>query len=191
MAQTQINFQKISWQQLEKDSLTLFPKALDKIHEDDREIDTIVSISRGGDVIARMFSDFLDNMPISHITIQAYKGVKKEKETVISEVPSADFKNKTILLIDEVSDTGAALKVASDYLKTKSPKKIYTLTPYIKPYTKFKPDFWKISVDAWIIFPYEVKETATAFTNLFGTKEHAKEKLMEVGFEAWEVDAVL
>lgn len=91
MTQTQINFQKISWQQLEKDCLTLFPKALEKVHDDDREIDTIVSISRGGDVIARMFSDFLDNLPISHITIQAYKDLKKEKQTIISEAPSADF----------------------------------------------------------------------------------------------------
>ncbi len=191
MTQTQIAFQKISWEQLEKDCLTLFPKVIEKVHSDDREIDTIVSISRGGDVIARMFSDFLDNMPISHITIQAYKDLKKEKKTVISEEPSADFKNNTILLIDEVSDTGAAFKVAIDYLHSKSPKKIYTISPYIKPYTTFKPDFWKISIDAWIIFPYEVKETAAAFMNLFGTKEHAKDKLLEVGFKPWEVDAVL
>lgn len=191
MAKTQITFQKISWQQLEKDCLTLYPKVIETVHGDDRDIDTIVSISRGGDVIARIFSDFLDNMPISHITIQAYKDLQKEKKTVISEVPSADFKNKTILLIDEVSDSGAAFKVAYEYLKSKFPKKIYTLSPYIKPYTSFKPDFWKISVDAWIIFPYEVKETASAFMNLFGTKEHAKDKLIEVGFDPWEVDAAL
>ncbi len=191
MTQSQINFQKISWQQLEKDCLTLSPKIIEKVHEDDREIDCIVSISRGGDVIARIFSDLYDNLPISHIALQAYKDLKKEKQTVIVETPTADFKDKTILLIDEVSDTGAALKVAYDYLKTRLPKKIYTVTPYIKPYTTFKPDFWKISIDAWIIFPYEVKETASAFHNLFGTKEHAKEKLLEVGFENWEVEAVL
>ncbi len=181
---SELKFKKISWVQLERDCLNLYPKVKDK------NIDIIVSISRGGGVVARIFSDLLGNLHISQITITGYQDLKKQKKTVITEEPPTDFKGKTLLIVDEVSDTGTALSVAIDYFKKKSPKKVYTLTPYIKPHTKMKPDFWTANIDAWIIFPYELRETAVAFLKMFG-KEHAKRKLRQVGLEPWEIETVL
>ncbi|OGK13696.1 hypothetical protein A3A93_01055 [Candidatus Roizmanbacteria bacterium RIFCSPLOWO2_01_FULL_38_12] len=178
-------FYKLSWVKLERDCLELYSQVKDK------NIDLIVSISRGGIVVARIFSDLLDNLHISQITITGYEDLKKQKKTVITEEPPTDFKNKTLLIVDEVSDTGAALDVAKKYFQKKSPKKIYTLTPYIKPHTKTIPDFWKQNIDAWIIFPYELRETARAFIKMFGGRKHAKKKLIEVGLERFEIDAII
>ena len=182
---SELKFHKISWSQLEHDCLDLYPKVKDK------KIDIIVSISRGGGIVARIFSDLLGNLHISQITITGYEDLNKKKKSTITEEPTTDFKNKTLLIVDEVSDTGDAFILACEYFQKKSPKKIYTLTPYIKPHTKIHPDFWKKSIDAWIIFPYELKETAQAFVKMFGKVEHAKAKLLEVGLEPWEVETVL
>lgn len=181
---SQITFQKISWEQFEKDCIGLSKKLRDV------PVDTIVSISRGGLVVARIVSDLL-NLPISHITITSYKDFEQRKIPKITETPSTEFYNKTILLIDEVSDSGLTFEHALEYFKKANAKKVYTLAPYIKPKTKYKPDFYLTSINAWIIFPYELRETTDAFIKMFQTKEHTKEKLLQVGFEKWEIDSVL
>lgn len=48
------------------------------------------------------------------------------------------------------------------------------------------PDFWKEKIDAWIIFPYEIKETKEAFSKLYA-KQEALNKLRELGFNDWEI----
>ena len=182
---TQLKFEKISWKQMERDCLQLYTSRLK-----DLKVDRIISISRGGSVISRIFSDLLNNPAISHITISSYKDLNKKSIPLITEIPKKDFKNEIILLVDEVSDTGITFEIAEKHLMEHCPKKIYTLSPYIKPHSKYKPHYWQKSIDAWIIFPYEVRETIDAFMKMFGTKEHALKKLLEVGFEQWEIEAV-
>lgn len=186
MTSTALTFQKISWAQMERDCLELYKSKLKNL-----KVDRIISISRGGTVVSRIFSDLLGNVPISHITISSYKDMKKQTKPLITEIPRTDFKNQTILIVDEVSDTGATFDIAEKHLNEHHPKKIYTLSPYIKPHTKYHPDFWEKSIDAWIVFPYDVRETTEAFIKMFGSKNHALEKLLEVGFEKWELDPVL
>jgi hypothetical protein len=183
---SQLKFEKISWKQMEQDCLELYKSKMT-----DLKVDRIISISRGGTVVSRIFSDLLNNTTISHITISSYKGMQKQSVPLVTEIPKTDFKNETILIIDEVSDTGATFEIAEKHLKEHHPKKIYTLSPYIKPHTKYKPDFWQKNIDAWIIFPYDVRETTEAFIKMFGSKTRALEKLLEVGFEKWEIDSVL
>ena len=186
MPESQLKFQKISWVQMEKDCLELYNSKLKDI-----KVARIISISRGGIVASRIFSDLLGNAPISHITISSYDGMKKLSAPVVTEIPKKDFKNQTIIIVDEVSDTGATFEIAEKHIKDHNPKKIYTLSPYIKPHTKYKPDFWQKNIDAWIIFPYDVRETTEAFIKMFGSKTRALEKLLEVGFEKWEIESVL
>jgi hypoxanthine phosphoribosyltransferase len=183
---SEIKFHKLSWVQFERDCLELFKKKVKGTH-----IDRIVSISRGGTVPSRIFSDLLGTIAISHITISSYKDMHKVDKPIVTEEPRTDFKDQTILIIDEVSDTGATFELAVEHLKKHNPKKIYTLSPYIKPKTTFKPDFWIKNIDAWIIFPYDVSETTEGFVKMFGDLEHAKAKLLEVGFEPWEIEAVM
>ncbi|CAN5116484.1 phosphoribosyltransferase [soil metagenome] len=177
-------FHKLSWTQFEKDCLALYPKIKHIT------FDCIVSISRGGTVVSRIISDLLETLPISHITISSYHDLKKLDKPILTEESNRDFTDHTVLLIDEVSDTGETFHVAVDYLKKKGVKKIYTLSPYIKPHTTFHPDFWTQSIDAWIIFPYDILETAQGFIKMLGSKEEAQKKLLEVGFEPWELDVV-
>jgi len=151
------------------------------------EVDTIVAISRGGLVVSRILSDFL-NKPISSITITSYENLDKVKEPFIDETPSKLFKHESILIVDEVSDTGKTFERATNYFKNFPVKHIYTAAPYIKPKTQFTPNFWVKKLDAWIVFPYEVRETAEAFQKIFIDSEKTQQKLTEVGLASWETE---
>lgn len=182
----EISFHKLTWTDLQRDCLTLYKKHLTNLH-----IDLIVSISRGGTVVSRIFSDLLGSISISHIAISSYKDLKKQKHPQILETPNTSYKNESILLVDEVSDTGETFHLAKKFLSTHFPLKIYVLSPYIKPQTKFLPDFWEKNIDAWIVFPYDIRETAEGFVKQFGSKQKAAEKMYELGFAKEEVELFL
>lgn len=176
-----MKFHKLSWNQYEKCCLNLAKKLVGV------KIDKIVAISRGGLVAARILSDLL-SIPISHITIESYKRLKQKKYAAITEVPSTNFNNMRILIVDEIADSGKTFKRALSYFKNFHLKKIYTLALIIKSHTKPLPNFWARKIDAWVIFPYEVRETYNAFVKLFRSKEKAREKMLEVGFKRWEIE---
>lgn len=177
-----MKFIKISWEKYERDCIAL----ANKIRSSKLEIDKIVAISRGGLPAARIFSDLLD-LPISHITIESYKDLKQKKQTRITEIPKKSFANKKLLLVDEIADSGKTFTRARGYYKQFKNCQIITLALYIKPITKPLPDLWHERFDGWVIFPYEIKETYYAFVKLFKSPQKASEKMLEVGFEEWEI----
>jgi hypothetical protein len=176
-------FVKISWETYAKDCL-LLSKKIKGI-----KIDKIIAISRGGLVAARIFSDLL-SLPISHMTISSYTDWKQQTEPMITEVPMRVFRDETILIIDEVSDTGKTFKRALSYFKNFPVKKIYTLSPYIKPKTAFTPDFWQKNINSWIIFPYDLKETYEAFIKIYKSREKTIAEMRNLGFKKWEMENI-
>jgi hypoxanthine phosphoribosyltransferase len=174
-----MEFQRITWQQLEKDCIALAKKI------GHTKIDEIVCISRGGLVPARILSDLL-NLKISTIAIESYASMQQVKEPVVTHFLPETYKHETILLVDEISDTGKTFERALSYLKTLPIKKIYTVAPYIKPHTTFIPDFWEVSTTKWVIFPYDIRETKESFMKLF-PKDEVRKKLIELEIEDWEM----
>jgi uncharacterized protein len=173
-----MNFSKISWKQYESDCLSLAKR----LH--DLKVDKIIAISRGGLVVARCMSDLL-GVPISHMTISSYENLKQEKEPLITEAPMKTFENEVILIVDDICDTGKTFERALSYFNNFPVKKIHTLSLHLKSHSCFIPDFWAEKNDNWVIYPYEIRETTEAFKKMF--KDKAKEKLLAVGFEEWEI----
>jgi hypoxanthine phosphoribosyltransferase len=178
-----MRFFKLSWEQFYKDCLFLGKK----IKESKVKIDRLIAISRGGLIPARVLSDFLQ-LPISNIVISSYTNLKQLKEPEIIEVSKIDLNDKSILIVDEVSDTGKTFVRALKYFKKKPVKNIFTCAPYIKPKTKFFPNFYQKIIDAWIVFPYDLRETYEAFLKEEKDKEKAIEKMKKVGFSSFELD---
>ena len=179
-----ISFHKLSLQDVERDCIGLART----IPPD--SIDTIVAISRGGLVFARILSDLL-NKPISHITITSYDDLQKTKVPFIDETPSKMFRGESILIVDEICDTGKTFERAKSYFENFPLRKIFTATPYLKPHATFVPDFWVKKVEGWIVFPYELRETAEAIQKMTGDREKTVERLTAIGFEEWETEAVV
>ncbi|KKP66149.1 MAG: Purine phosphoribosyltransferase [Candidatus Roizmanbacteria bacterium GW2011_GWA2_35_19] len=176
-----MKYVKISWDKLEKDCISLVNKLGNK------KFDRIICISRGGLPWARVLSDFL-KLPISHLAVESYADLKQIKRPVVTESPKDLPRPEKWLVVDDVSDTGDTFALVVEHLKKYRTKKIFTVSPYIKPKTKFIPDFYVESIDAWIIFPYEIRETYEAFLKIYKTSKKAKQMLLKNGLKNWEIE---
>ncbi|MDT7886609.1 MAG: phosphoribosyltransferase [Thermoproteota archaeon] len=185
-------FYVLKWSVFYKDIVRLYKK----IKGDNYKPDIIVAIARGGWVVGRIISDLLEVNQVTDLHITFYTNVYSTlKEPIILEGIGKDIKNKKILVVDDVSDTGESLIKAIDYLRSFNPLIIKTATVYIKPWTKFIPDYYIKSIDKWIIYPYEVKETIEKLKNKWLNENKSSEwienKLIEIGIPKWQVKEFL
>ena len=118
--------------------------------------DLIVGVCRGGWAPARVMSDLLENANTASIRIEFYlaPGVTARKP-VISQAIMVPVKGANVLVVDDVSDTGESLKVSVEHLDVCGARAIKTATLYYKPQSIFKPDFFMVQTEQWIIFPWE------------------------------------
>jgi len=170
----------ITWQQFHHLCFVL-----SKQLELEPSFDTIVSISRGGHVISRILSDFL-KLNVLNVTIQSYKDINKRQETKITQKIGLSLKNKHILLIDEIVDTGLTLKKALNYLKRLGPSRVTSTALHVKPRTTIYPDFYATTTEKWVVYPYEVRETIESIrlilTSTKTNKSDFKKLLLNNGF---------
>jgi len=85
----------------------------------------ILCILKGAVPFLKDLCDNLNiNFDIYFIDINSYKGMERNKIT--SENITFQVKDKNILVIDDICDTGHTLKYLSDQLKNKDPKSLFT-----------------------------------------------------------------
>ncbi|GIU71605.1 MAG: phosphoribosyltransferase [Candidatus Nitrosocaldaceae archaeon] len=135
-------------------------KLAEDIIDDDYNIDTIIGVSRGGLIPARIFADIFDIHDIFIITAQYYIDINKRLDKPIININTAieKLKGKNVLIVDDITDTGNTMLALIDILKDKADN-IKTLTLYKKPKSVFKPDYYSEVTDEWIVFPWERCET--------------------------------
>ncbi len=125
--------------------------------------DTIVAILRGGVVIARLLSDFLDVRDIRSIRVVHYDALDVKKGAEVVEPLPTRLDGKRVLLVDDVADTGDSLIVAREHLLKKGAKEVKIATMHYKPWSKLKPDFYSEETEAWVIYFWEYAETVRYF----------------------------
>ena len=151
-----MEYVKLSWDDIEK----LTKKLAEKIKKSRFKFDWIVGISRGGLVPARIISDYFDCPRLAVMRVEFYKSVGKTRDFPrITQPLQVRIKGKNVLVVDDVADTGRSLIVADDHIKRKGAKEIKIATLHYKPVSIFKPDFYVEKTNAWIIYPWEKKET--------------------------------
>ncbi|MEM3003201.1 MAG: phosphoribosyltransferase [Candidatus Nitrosocaldaceae archaeon] len=141
----------LTWNDIYFKSLEL----AERVIRDGKVIDVIVGISRGGLVLARIFSDILDIKDLYIISAKYYKSIGERLEKPIIDI-RLDIKNKNILLIDDLADTGMTLNIICEELKKNN--NVITLTLYKKSISIFEPDYYLEIEDRWIIFPWDICE---------------------------------
>lgn len=154
-----MEYYAVSWQRLHS---TVFELS-QKIEKSKEKFDLIVAISRGGLTISHIVSDFL-RLPITTFTISTYKDFKQHKVPEITLKIGNKLHNKKIILVDDVSDTGKTFIRGIEYLKSLGADHIRTASPFIKPWTKFIPDYYDREIDKWIIFPFDMRESVDTIT---------------------------
>ncbi|MEB3774111.1 MAG: hypothetical protein GSR86_04195 [Desulfurococcales archaeon] len=121
--------------------------------------DVIIGIMRGGIVPARLIADALGVDDITVMEIKLYKSMGvKTAQPYIRQPLVRELKDKEVLVVDDISDSGLSLQLALQAISLYSPSSIVTATLYVKPWTRLYPDYYSRVTDKWVIFPWEKHE---------------------------------
>ena len=157
----ELQFEAPSWNQIYDMLLDL----ADRIRKDGFKPNIIVGVSRGGWLPARIMSDLLNNPNLANVRAEFYLGGAKTKyEPSLTQPISVTVAGKTVLIVDEVADTGKSLKLVKEHSIEQGAAEARTATVYCKPWSIRKPDYYSKKTHNWIVFPWEVKETVRNIT---------------------------
>jgi hypoxanthine phosphoribosyltransferase len=142
--------------------------------------DSIVAVSRGGLVPARIVSDVLgvDDLVVLRSRLWGIGGrVREEPEVKAHE--ELNPSGKSVLVVDEVVDTGATLSRIVRLLKELGAAEVKTAVIHYKASSSFKPDYYVERVEkwAWIFYPWSFSET------LYGLAKQAGGDVYESAFK--------
>ncbi len=155
-------------------------KVAEKIWKSGFNPDILVGIARGGWIVARLLSDFLDNSNVTSIRIEFYKGIAETGEKPqITQPLIVDVKDKRVLICDDVADTGHSLIAAVEHVKEHGAKDVKVATLHLKPWSAYKPDYFVVETDAWIIYPWEIRETISKLVSKLKSEKKSKEAIRE------------
>lgn len=164
----------ITWNQYH----TLARKLAISILSQSQPVNKIVAISRGGLTLGHVLSDFL-RIPISTISIQSYTDIQTQGEITITAKLQTPIRNKRILLVDDVADSGKTLKRAVSYLRKLGPTDITTATMFYKPHSVYRPDIYAKLTKKWILFPYEPTEMIYLITKTMTSEKKTKAQIQQ------------
>ncbi|MFX1244659.1 MAG: phosphoribosyltransferase [Promethearchaeota archaeon] len=177
-----LKYRYIDWNTIHSLCLTTYRQ----IREANFQPDIVVGIARGGWVPARILADFFVTTSTANVKVEFYHGIYETKDQpYIAQPVSGETRWKRVLLVDDISDTGNSLKATIDHLQRRKVADLRTVCLHIKPWTKQLPDYYAESTDAWIIYPWEIKEFIFSFVQqLAKEKKSIKEIesiLLEIG----------
>ena len=132
----------------------------------------LVGIWRGGAPIGITVQEVLEfnGLECDHISIRtsSYTGIDQQAKTVrvhaIDYLVSRLVAEDSLLLIDDVFDSGRSLEAVMNDLKRRCrrnlPEQIRIATVYYKPErnrSTLEPDFYVRATDQWLVFPHELQ----------------------------------
>ena len=119
------------------------------------EIDVIVGIARGGLTLAHAMAEGLNLREVQAIRTELYDDkAKREKISIYDTVFLT--KHKTILVVDDIADSGETLEAVMQHLEKKYKSiKFVSATLFYKKTSVYKPHFWINEANEWIEFFWE------------------------------------
>jgi hypoxanthine phosphoribosyltransferase len=138
--------------------------------------DLVVAIGRGGYVPARIVCDFLEVTDLTAIKIEHWGMGAQKQDTALLRFPlNVDVSGQKILVVDDVTDTGDTLRIASTYLLQQHPAEVRTAVVQHKTTSYFIPDYYgqRIVKWRWIIYPWAVVEDLTGFLGQMDPAPHS------------------
>jgi hypoxanthine phosphoribosyltransferase len=137
------------------------------IRASDRVPETIVALTRGGWVPARIMADHFGvkrmiGLRAQHWGVTATKSGKAE----VTEGFTTPIADQNVLLIDDITDTGESLALAKEHVEAKHPARLETAVFLHIGHSQFTPDYYaeEIPRDAWVwvVFPWNYWEDVRA-----------------------------
>lgn len=127
-----------------------------RVHESGYAPDYVIGITVGGLIPLALIAKELETQNVGTISASSYEGSER-KGLTIRALPGIDLKDQSILLVDDISDTGETLREISKLLKDRyAVREVKTAVVVIrKDKDTYRPDFHAIESDEWVVFPWE------------------------------------
>ena len=149
----------VSWDDVQ----SLTEEIARQILESEYMPDVIVAVSRGGFDPARILCDQLGIKRLASLQVEYYRDINETSSTPEIVFPlNTEVPDTSILIVDDVSDTGTSLEIARYHVLERGASEVRVATLHVKPWTKFRPDFSASVVELWIIYPWETVESITS-----------------------------
>jgi uncharacterized protein len=167
-----------------------------KIFTSNDHFDRIVALAKGGTAISRPIADYIGVNELSSIQIEFYTGIGTTSKTpVITQSLPVRIRDERVLIIDDIADSGETLILAANYMKQHGVADVKTATLVTKPWTKKMPDFSYYESEAWLIFPWESRESIQLLSQIWhdagDSQEIVMSQLKELGFTPDEIELFL
>jgi hypoxanthine phosphoribosyltransferase len=152
--------EELGWQEFGTASRELAQAVVD----DGFRPDVVLSIARGGLLLAGALGYALDVKNIVMMNVLYYTGVDERlaAPVVLRPTPDgADLAGARVLVADDVSDTGATLRVVRDFCVAHADD-VRIAVLYEKPQTVVPCEYVWRRTDRWINFPWSAEPPVTA-----------------------------
>jgi len=178
-----LDYLRLSWQDIEQ--------ACNEISTVIREQEIsgymLVGVSRGGLVPLRLISDQIESRRVSTLGVRFYEALGRTSDEPEVFFPvQDDVKGKHVILVDDISDTGASLIAAKNHLHDKGAVEIVVVAICKKPHTMLDPDICTFETSRWVIFPWELRETIRHITDSAANRVEALAELGRAGISEEE-----
>lgn len=134
------------------------------IVDDGFEPDIVLAVARGGLLLAGSISYALGVKACGALNVEFYTGIGTVLPEPVVLPPMLDdghLRDKKILIVDDVSDSGRTLEKVVDLVSAWGAD-VKTVCLYTKPRTIMVPDYEWRRTDKWITFPWSDLPPVTA-----------------------------
>lgn len=145
----------MTWNDVHRLSLMLTKKVIESGYLPD----VLVGILRGGYIIARIVADILNVEELGVVEVKFYKSIGERAERpVITQPLILDVRDKNVLIVDDVVDSGRTLEIVSQQVRLRGAKNVKSAALFVKPRSIINPDYYVIKTTKWVLFPWEICE---------------------------------
>lgn len=115
----------------------------------------VLAISRGGLVPGVMVSHKLE-IPLIPMRWSTRDFLHKDAH-LLTQLQQEIERGETILILDDICDTGTTFAQISEHLRTVSPDQVIWASLHVREGTEFEPDHYakRVMDDGWVVYPYE------------------------------------
>ena len=117
--------------------------------------DFLIGIATGGLIPLAYLSKKLGVRDVATVSARSYEGTA-QNELRISNVPDIDLHGRSVLLVDEIADSGKTLRAVVELFSERGASALKTATLAVRSdKCTFRPDFFALECDRWVEFPWD------------------------------------
>jgi hypoxanthine phosphoribosyltransferase len=131
-----------------------------KIIESGYRPDFVVGLARGGWCLSRVLCDFLGVKDLVSLKVEHWGVTAHPDGMARLKYPfEIDLTGRRVLVVDDITDTGESLRIATEYVKMLNPAEVRTAALRHITGSKFTPDYYGDEITwRWVIFPWNYTE---------------------------------